>query len=129
MAKKEENKIFGSLEEEIMRIIWSLKKGTVREVLDNFKKNKKPAYTTVMTVMTRLEKKGLLRRKLLNDSYVYKPTYNKDSFLAISSKKIVASLFKNFGEDLAIAQFMDHLKNVDTEKSKELKQKLKKIIQ
>ncbi len=128
MAKKEENKILGCLEEEIMKIIWKIKEGTVRDVLKNIKREKKPAYTTIMTVMNRLEKKGILKRKLQDDSYVYKPTHNKESFLALSSKKIIDSLFKNFGEDLAIAQFMDHLEKVDTEKSKELKQKLKKII-
>lgn len=128
MAKKEENKILGCLEEEIMKIIWKIKEATVRDVLKNIKRDKKPAYTTIMTVMNRLEKKGILKRKLQDDSYVYKPTHNKENFLALSSKKIVDSLFKNFGEDLAIAQFMNHLEKVDTEKSKELKEKLKKII-
>jgi len=128
MAIKNSGKLLGNLEEEVMEAMWKLKKAKVRDVLDSFKGTKKPAYTTVMTVMTRLSQKGILKRKMVNDYYIYKPVQNKESFLAQNSKKIINSLFKNFGEDLAIAQFIDHIENIDYKKSKDLRKKLKDII-
>lgn len=47
---------------EIMDIFWELGEATVREVLDSIPESKRPAYTTVQTVIHRLEGKGALRR-------------------------------------------------------------------
>lgn len=128
MNKNKTSKILGSLEGEIMNTAWKLEKATGRQILENLPQEKKPAYTTVMTVISRLVKKGLLKRKTADNCYVYSPTKDKQSFMATSSKKMINNLFKNFGDDLAIAQFIDHLENVDDKKLQELKKKLKKII-
>lgn len=122
------DKILGSLETEIMEIIWTLKNASVRDVLNSIKRKDKPAYTTVMTVMSRLCEKGHLKRKLNNDCYSYWPAQDKQSFLSTASKKIINNLFKDFGNDIAMAQFLDHIENNDLQKSEELRKKLLKII-
>ncbi len=128
MVRKDSDKLLGNLEKEIMEIMWKLKEAKVRDVLNSFRREKQPAYTTIMTVMARLSEKGILKRRMIGDSYVYKASQNKEVFLELRSKKIIGSLFKNFGEDLAIAQFIEHIENIDSEKSKSLRKKLKDII-
>ncbi len=47
---------------EVMDILWALGGGTVRQVLEAIPPAKRPAYTTVQTVINRLETKKALRR-------------------------------------------------------------------
>ena len=123
------NQLLGNLETEIMEIMWQSGSASVRDVLNKIKRQKKPAYTTVMTVMARLNEKGLLSRKLnSSDAYVYRPVQDKRNFLSTFSRKILSDLFKDCGEDIAVAQFIDLLDGSDAKKSKELKRKLKAII-
>lgn len=128
MVKKREFNTLGVLEAKIMEIIWKLGDASVRDVLNCFKSKKKPAYTTIMTVMTRLYEKGILKRKSKNDAYIYSPIQNKQSFLAIASKRIIHSLIDEFGEDVAVAQFIDIIQDGNIKKSKELRQKLRQVI-
>jgi predicted transcriptional regulator len=65
---------FGDLEVQVMRRIWA-RRGpvTVREVLGDLQRDRTIAYTTVMTVMGNLEKKGWLRRHANGRAYHYEP--------------------------------------------------------
>ncbi len=53
----------GSLEKEIMEILWKLKTASVRSVLNQLCKKREVAYTTIMTTMSRLHAKGVLKRQ------------------------------------------------------------------
>lgn len=127
MGKKEFITL-GELEARIMEIIWQLKSASVRDVLNKIKGKKKPAYTTIMTVMARLYDKGILRRKAKNDAYIYQAVQDKQSFFVATSKKIINSLISEFGEDVAVAGFIDAVEKTNLKKSRELRKKLKKII-
>ena len=76
----------GPLEASIMETVWSAEKKpiSVRETFEALKKNKKVAYTTVMTIMDRLFEKGLLTRQTKKSRgglcYVYMPAFEKQSF-------------------------------------------------
>lgn len=126
-AKKVKNLNLGQLEAEIMEIMWDLKKASVREVLKKLRRKRKIAYTTVMTVMSRLFEKDILKRKL-NDSgaYIYTPTQDKQSFLTTASKNVINGLIEDFGE-VAVAQFIDIVENTDAKNLEELRKKLKKL--
>ena len=64
----------GPLELEVMRVVWRLGSATVREVLDALvEEGRDPAYTTVQTVMTRLEDKAFLRHKHQGKTFRYSP--------------------------------------------------------
>lgn len=126
MNDKTFNQTLGSLEKEIMEIMWDLKSSSVRPVLNMLKKKRKVAYTTVMTVMSRLAKKGLLKRKLDNGSYVYSICQCKENFLANASKKVINNLIKEFGE-VAVAQFFDAVEKSDIKDLKKWQKKLKSI--
>jgi BlaI family penicillinase repressor len=49
-------------ETEVMSILWRLGEATVREVQDAIDRDDRPAYTTVQTIVQRLEQKGAVRR-------------------------------------------------------------------
>lgn len=118
----------GELEAEVMEIIWQLSSASVREVLTRIRKKKKVAYTTIMTVMARLHDKGILKRELDdNGAYIYAAIQDKEKFLAVTSKKVIRCLLRDFG-DVAVAQFIDIMENGDSEKLKEWRRKLKKIL-
>src|SRR3954447_14487565 len=70
------------LEAEIMEEVWRRGECSVREVLDalNARNDTPRAYTTVMTVMHRLDHKGLLRRERRGRSDVYVTTLTRDYY-------------------------------------------------
>jgi len=93
----------GPLEASVMESIWTAKAPiTVREIHDVLKKNKKIAYTTVMSTMDRLFEKGLLDRRIEKGRgglyYVYWPPLEKQSFQKSAVREVLASLIGNFGE-------------------------------
>ncbi|MFA1711508.1 BlaI/MecI/CopY family transcriptional regulator [Peribacillus frigoritolerans] len=118
-------KILGPLELEVMKVIWSKKEGTVQNVLTELNKQNDYAYTTIMTIMNRLEKKGILTRSKLGKGYVYKPFYSPNELIQQISSEQVEHLLNHYG-DIAITQFVDAVgHNPDQlNKLKELIQKL-----
>lgn len=76
----------GTLEGEIMQVCWeSDGPVTVRQVLDtlNADRSQPLAYTTVMTVMTRLADKDMLERTLRGRGYAYVPAAADEAALAV----------------------------------------------
>ena len=63
----------GSLEADILAIVWEHDRTTVRDVYETLRERRQIAYTTVMTVMNNLVKKGLLTQDKTNIAYVYTP--------------------------------------------------------
>ncbi len=121
-------KIFGELEAEIMEIVWKIGQVSVRDVLSRLAKRKKIAYTTIMTVMSRLYDKGILKRKMdKSGAFVYLPVKDKESFLARASEKIIKNFLKEYG-NAAVAQFVDIIETAGTKQSKEWKSKLKELV-
>ncbi|MGE6720956.1 BlaI/MecI/CopY family transcriptional regulator [Peribacillus frigoritolerans] len=98
--------ILGPLELEVMKIIWSKKEATVQEVLVELNKQNNYAYTTIMTIMNRLDKKGILTRNKVGKGYLYKARYNQDELVQQTSSEKVEQILGNYG-DIAIAQFVD----------------------
>lgn len=127
MINNKTNYALGNLEAEIMEAIWKLNAASVRQVLDQLKKKRPLAYTTVMTVMGRLADKGLLSRRLQADgAYQYQPAQKKDDFLIAVSKQAANNLIKSFGE-VAVAQFIDAVESSDLKNLAAWREKLKKI--
>src|SRR5712691_3657779 len=97
------DKFLGSLEAEIMEYFWRGGSATVRDVVEHLERTRPVAYTTVMTVMTRLAEKGLLARDLVGNTYHYRTALSREEFLGDVSGRIVDDLLADFGE-VAIAQ-------------------------
>ena len=70
----------GKLELKIMQALWERGPCSVREVQESFPQKKRPAYTTVQTVMYRLETKGALRRaKKISNAHIFKATLSRET--------------------------------------------------
>lgn len=117
--------LLGTLEVRIMDILWN-RNGhgttTVREVVTRLNEGQQRpvAYTTVMTVMTRLVEKGLLKRTLVGKTHHYEPALSREQFLRRFSGDIVEALVADFG-DVAIAQFMEEIERLAPEKIEQLR--------
>jgi predicted transcriptional regulator len=75
---------------EIMKVVWSRGDATVRDVYEALLEGWKIAYTTVMTMMNVLEKKGHLKKKTEGRSFLYRPTRPQ--------QKVVGSMVREFVE-------------------------------
>lgn len=73
-----------------MKVVWSRGDATVRDVYEALLEERKIAYTTVMTMMNVLEKKGHLRKKAEGRSFLYRPTRPQ--------QKVVGSMVREFVE-------------------------------
>jgi predicted transcriptional regulator len=74
---------FGELEAVIMDRVWERGRPTlVREVVDDLRKDRPLAYTTVMTVMENLHRKGWLRRHRDGRAWCYEPTGSRSGYTA-----------------------------------------------
>lgn len=72
----------GDLQGEVMSAIWRLGEATVDDVLQTQPQRRRPAYTTVQTVMTRLFERGLLDRERRGQAFLYRPRMDEGSYLA-----------------------------------------------
>jgi len=113
-------KLLGSLELQIMEFMWQAEEATVKQVVKTINQKRPIAYTTVMTVMGHLVDKGLLTRTMEGKRYRYRITRSRDGFLLDSSRSMIHNLVNDFG-DLAIAQFLGEIDNVDAGRLEELR--------
>ena len=74
---------FGELEAVIMERLWEWRRpALVREIVDDLRDERPLAYTTVMTVMENLHRKGWLRRERDGRAWRYEPTGSRSSYTA-----------------------------------------------
>lgn len=97
-------KVLGDLEADIMELIWAQQDHqsiTVREVFEVLYTQRQIAYTTVMSTMTRLAKKHLLRVEKKDQAYLYTPVMTQQEFITRCVSRILEDLFVSFaGETL-----------------------------
>ncbi len=92
-------KVLGDLEAEIMELVWSRPSGqgvTVREIFEELYERRRLAYTTVMSTMSRLAKKRLLRAEKVDQAYVYSPTATQEEFVSRFVGRILENLLVGF---------------------------------
>ena len=99
----------GPLEQEVMDCMWREKSNSVSDIHQCLQNKRKIAYTTVMTIMTRLTEKGFLTRKLKGKAYLYSPKITKEQTAKHVIKNIVNSLVNQYGHE-AVTAFTDELK-------------------
>jgi predicted transcriptional regulator len=82
-------KALGELEVEIMNVVWDKKRATVQEVFEALYPERKLAYTTVMTVMSRLAGKGVLEQDRTGIAYVYTAKVTREQVAASVVQEVV----------------------------------------
>jgi BlaI family penicillinase repressor len=85
---------------EIMKVVWSRGHATVREVHDVLVRDRKLAYTTVMTMMGVLEKKRYLKKSALGRSFDYRPTRPQRVVVGSMVREFVERVFGGSAEPL-----------------------------
>lgn len=82
----------GQLEAVVMDRLWSWDHpAVVREVLEDLKRDRAIAYTTVMTVLDNLHRKGVVTREKVGRAYRYRPTYTREQHTATLMEQVLAS--------------------------------------
>jgi predicted transcriptional regulator len=68
----------GNLQRSVMELVWEMGEATVHQVRDRLDRKSKPAYTTILTAMQKLEKAGWLTHRADGKTYVYLPTRSRE---------------------------------------------------
>lgn len=111
--------VLGDLEADIMEILWKKSPASVRDVHMRLARNRTIAYTTVMTVMSRLAGKGLLRREHHGRAYLYAPVQSREEFCSDTINAVMKGLLGGFGEPV-LSQFVDTVGALDASQLDEL---------
>ncbi len=88
----------------ILKVLWQLGAGTVRQVLDALpaEGSERPAYTTIMTMMKQLADKGGLTVDRARQPFVYAPAVRRDQVLGSRLAQFLQTVFDGQAEDLVL---------------------------
>jgi BlaI family penicillinase repressor len=79
---------------EIMHTLWEINSGSVREIQERLPEERRPAYTTVQTIVRRLEEKGAVRRlKKIGNAFIFEPVVTRKS----AHHRLIDELLEAFG--------------------------------
>jgi len=105
-------------EEQVMKSLWKIKKGYLKEIIEQFP-NPRPAYTTIATVIGVLVKKGVVGYKQYGNNREYYPLVKKEKYFAKHIKQIISNFFNNSAPQFA--SFFTNETNLSIEELEELK--------
>jgi len=109
-----------------MEIVWQHGETTVRSVLNAIRERRTVAYTTVMTLMDILYKKGHLTRIMDGKKYIYSAVVDKQTFTNRFVSQVVEQLFREYGE-VAVNQFASEIEYLPRDLQEKLKAKLAEL--
>lgn len=111
----------GDLQAAVMAILWQRESATVREVAEelNQKQKRTLAYTTVLTLVSRLWSRGLLSREPEGRGFRYRAARSRDEFLADLSDQLIDRLFADFGT-IGVARIGERLNQLAAKESSKL---------
>ena len=114
-----EMKRLSDLEQEVMGIIWTACPCSIKEIKTILDTKKKLAYTTVATIVQRLEQKGMLKRASECEGdcncIKYEAKLSKKEYTKILAQSFLHNFQKSFG-DIAITSFADSISGLSKEK-------------
>src|SRR4051812_34172294 len=111
------------LERLAMEQVWARGEVTVRQVLDglNAERSGAPrAYTTILTIMQRLDAKGMVERRRHEKTDVYHAVLGREQYLGRRIDAEVSRLVEDFGE-LALMQFARRVDELDPDRREALR--------
>jgi predicted transcriptional regulator len=91
--KTKEINSLGELEADVMSVVWEMGKATVQDVKDTLEPRRPLAYTTIMTVMSRLAEKGVLERQKQGRAYYYSPAATQEKVAGSLLQSLVRRLY------------------------------------
>ena len=86
-------------EDQLMQILWSIKKGFIKDIVDQLP-HPKPAYNTVSTIIRILEKKGFVDYTAYGKTHEYFPLIEKDQYTKFYLNSMVKGYFNGSFQNL-----------------------------
>ena len=82
------------LEFQIMESLWTKGESSIREIQESFPEKRRPAYTTVQTMVYRMETKGVVARvKKVGNFHIFSPSITRES----AQRRLIDDLLALFG--------------------------------
>ena len=126
MTKNEAQQPPTEQELEILKVIWDAAGPvTVRDVYEVLLEQRKVAYTTVMTMMGILEKKGHLKRQKDGRAYVYRPVRSRGQTVAGMVKDFVERVFDGSARPLLLA--LADEEKISEDDLEEIRQRIREV--
>jgi len=88
------------LELECLKALWRLREGNVRDVQRTLGPGRKLAYTTVMTLLERLARKGAVERRKSGRSFLYTPVLARDTVRRLAVQELLDGFFGGSPDEL-----------------------------
>ena|ERR1700693_427111 len=88
------------LELDCMNTLWPMGQGTVREIRDRLAERRPRAYTTIMTIMDRLARKGVVERRKVGRAYMYRPHLSAEEARTQALGQVIENFFGGSKEAL-----------------------------
>ena len=92
------------LELACLKALWALQEGNVRAVQELVARSRPLAYTTIMTVLDRLVRKGNLTRRKVGRAFVYSPEASRDSMRRAAVRELLDGFFD--GSQAELLEFL-----------------------
>lgn len=83
-----------------LKALWTIHEGNVKEVQRIVAETRPLAYTTIMTVLDRLTRKGKLTRHKVGRAFVYSPQASRDAMRRLAIRELLESFFDGSQEEL-----------------------------
>jgi predicted transcriptional regulator len=92
-----------------LKTLWSLKEANVKDVRDVVARSRPLAYTTIMTVLDRLVRKGFIVRRKMGRAFLYSPQASRDVMRRVAVRELLDGFF-----DGSEAQLLEFLRSGDS---------------
>jgi predicted transcriptional regulator len=86
-------------EEQLMQILWKIKKGFIKDLMDKIPEPK-PAYNTVSTFIRIMEKKGFVGHAAYGKTHEYYPLISKKDYTRLHMKGLINNYFSNSFQEM-----------------------------
>ena len=118
--------LLGPLELQVMEVLWGAGESSVREVVEQL--DRKLAYTTVMTTLDRLFKKGLLVRQKSERAFLYTPRLSHQEWERQRAGDLVAGLLAGSqpSRELLLSSLVDAVGRHDMNLLEQLEEKIRR---
>jgi len=120
---KQKLRAMSPAETEILRLVWQLNEATVQQICDLLPPKRNIVYKTVLTLLSRLEKKGYVKHKIRGKAHVFFPAVKREDVIKRTVLDFLDRLFG--GDPRPLMQFLAEDGKID---AKDIK-RLKKLIE
>ena len=110
-----------------MEEVWKRGESSVRDVMEalNRRTRRPRAYTTYMTILVRLDSKGLLERRREGKTDLYSPVFDREEYMTLRAASEVQTLVEQYG-DVALSHFAREMADLDPARRRALQKLARK---